>query len=105
MKQHLQKTVFSFFIALLLATTVSAQGWWFRRSDCNLTPRSAAVGFSVGTAGFIGTGYDSSSYKRNFSLYNQGTNLWGSVTSLGGSTGSGLSRDAATSFTIGTKGY
>ncbi|MGZ4034318.1 MAG: T9SS type A sorting domain-containing protein [Bacteroidia bacterium] len=105
MKPHLQKTVFSFFIATLLTTTISAQGWWFRKADFNQTARTAAVGFSIGTAGFIGTGYDSSTYKRNFSLYNQATDTWSSVTSFGGATGSGLSRDAATCFTIGTKGY
>lgn len=105
MKHHLQKRVFSFFIAALFSTTLSAQGWWFRKADYNQTARTAAVGFSVGTAGFIGTGYDSTSYKRNFSLYSQSADNWTGVTSLGGATGSGLSRDAASSFVIGSKAY
>jgi hypothetical protein len=105
MKHSLQKVIFSFFIAALISTTLSAQGWWFRKADFNQSARTAAIGFSIGTAGFIGTGYDSSAYKRNFSLYDQGTDSWIPVTSMGGATGSGLSRDAASSFTIGTKGY
>ncbi|HEY0030517.1 MAG TPA: kelch repeat-containing protein [Bacteroidia bacterium] len=94
-----------FFIAILFSSTVSAQGWWFRKADFNQSARTAAVGFSIGTGGFVGTGYDSATYKRNFSVYNQSTGVWTQISSMGGATGSGLSRDAASCFVIGTKAY
>jgi hypothetical protein len=105
MKHHLQKAIISFFIVTLISTSLSAQGWWYKKATFNQSARTAAVGFSIGTAGFIGSGYDSAAYKRNFSLYDQAADTWTGVTSLGGATGSGLGRDAASCFTIGTKGY
>ncbi len=53
----------------------------------------------------MGTGYDSATYKRNFSVYNSSSDTWTQITSMGGATGSGLSRDAASCFAIGNKGY
>lgn len=105
MKQQLRCSLFLFFIAILFPSILSAQGWWYRKADYNQSARTAAVGFSIGTGGFVGTGYDSSSYKRNFSVYNQTTDVWTAVTSMGGATGSGLSRDAASCFVIGNKAY
>ncbi|CAN5447181.1 hypothetical protein BH10BAC1_BH10BAC1_06910 [soil metagenome] len=105
MKQTLRYSAFSFLMAVLFTSSLSAQGWWFKKADYNQTARTAAVAFSIGTGGFVGTGYDSATYKRNFSVYNQSTDSWTSTSSLGGATGSGLSRDAASSFVLGTKGY
>lgn len=95
------------FLFLLLGSSFPSfsQGWWFRKADYNLSSRTSAIAFSIGTGGFVGTGYDSTSFRRNISVYNQINDTWTSVTSLGGSTGSGLSRDAAISFSIGTKAY
>lgn len=92
-------------ISFLSVSTLSAQGWWYRKSDVNLSARTAAVGFTIGSGGFIGTGFDSSSYRRNFSGYNPGVDSWSSTQSIGGSAGSGLSRDAASAFVIGNKAY
>lgn len=105
MKNHLNKIIFSFFVVLVFSSTISAQGWWFRKADFTQTARTSAVGFSLATVGFIGTGYDSSSFKRNFCLYNPVNDSWTGVNSLGGATGSGLSRDAAACFTIGMKAF
>jgi hypothetical protein len=91
--------------ALLISTEISAQGWWFKKADYNQSPRTASVAFVISTGAFVGTGYDSTSFRRNFSAYNQVSNTWTPITSLGGSTGSGLSRNAAIAFSIGTKGY
>lgn len=85
--------------------TLSAQGWWYRKADCNLSARTAAVGFNVGVGGFIGTGFDSASFRRNFSVYNPANDTWTSVQSIGGVSGSGLSRDASAVFVINTKAY
>lgn len=105
MKKQLRNSTLSLLVAILFTSTLSAQGWWFRKADYNQSARTAAVGFSIGTGGFVGTGYDSATYKRNFSVYIQSTDTWGPVTSMGGITGSGLSRDAASCFVIGTKAY
>ncbi|MBA3971486.1 MAG: T9SS type A sorting domain-containing protein [Bacteroidetes bacterium] len=105
MKQFLHTPALIISVILLSASTLSAQGWWFRKADYNQTSRTAAVAFSIGTGGFVGTGYDSATYKRNFSVYNSSSDTWTQITSMGGATGSGLSRDAASCFAIGNKGY
>lgn len=94
-------------LTLLLAGSLysSAQNTWTQKADIGAGPRTSAVGFSIGTGGYIGTGYDSTSFRRNFWLYNPASNVWTQVASLGGSTGSGLSRDLASAFVIGTKAY
>ena len=101
----LSKLLFSFFLFMLLPSLTFAQGWWFRKADYNQSPRTAAVAFTIGTGAYLGTGYDSSTYKRNFSVYIPTSDTWTATTSIGGVSGSGLSRDAASSFVIGTKGY
>lgn len=104
MKNFYPKFIFSF-LFITIVSSLFSQGWWYRKTDFNLSGRTAAVGFSIGTGGFIGTGYDSSSYRRNFSSYNPANDTWTQTTSMGGATGSGLSRNAAASFVIGTKVY
>jgi N-acetylneuraminic acid mutarotase len=87
------------------ALGVNAQSVWTQKADLAAGPRTSAVGFSVGTGGYIGTGYDSTSFRRSFYVYNPASNIWTQVASLGGSTGSGLSRDLSSAFVIGTKAY
>lgn len=105
MTQIIRTITFVFSIMMLTVSTSSAQGWWFKKADYNLTARTAAVGFSIGTGGFVGTGYDSASFKRNFSVYSQSSDTWTQIASMGGVTGSGLGRNAASCFVVGTKGY
>jgi N-acetylneuraminic acid mutarotase len=87
------------------AYNCSAQGWWYRVADVNLSARTSAVGFAIGGGGFIGTGFDSSSYRRNFSYYNPTINTWNQIQSMGGSSGSGLSRNSAAAFVAGNRAY
>jgi N-acetylneuraminic acid mutarotase len=101
----MKKEIYSLVLFCIFSLTISAQGWWYRKADLDLSGRTAAVGFTVGTGGFIGTGFDSSSYRRNFSSYNQVNDSWTHVQSMGGTTGSGLSRNAASVFVIGNKAY
>jgi N-acetylneuraminic acid mutarotase len=101
----MKKHYYCFILSMLLSTAITAQGWWYRKADLNLSGRTAAVGFCIGTGGFIGTGFDSSSYRRNFSSYNQLTDTWTQIESMGGPTGGGLSRNAAAVFVIGNKAY
>ena len=105
MKKHLHYSALSLLLVLVITSSLSAQGWWFRKADYNQSARTAAVAFAIGSGGFVGTGYDSATYKRNFSVYVPSTDTWTATTSMGGATGSGLSRDAASCFVIGTKAY
>ncbi|MBW8049914.1 MAG: galactose oxidase [Cytophagales bacterium] len=72
--------------------------------DTTTTPRSSAVGFSIGSKGYIGTGQYFISgtlvnYK-DFWEYDPGANLWTQKADFGGS-----ARYAAVGFSIGSKGY
>ncbi|MCX6310625.1 MAG: T9SS type A sorting domain-containing protein [Bacteroidetes bacterium] len=64
--------------------------------------RILSVGFSIGTKGYIGTGYDNnnSSALNDFWEWNQGTNVWTQKTNFGGA-----ARYGAIGFSILTKGY
>jgi hypothetical protein len=57
------------------------------------------VGFSIGTSGYLGTGWDSG-YNADFYEYNPGTNIWTAKVNipLG-------YKVAAVGYSIGTKGY
>jgi N-acetylneuraminic acid mutarotase len=58
-----------------------------------------AIGFSIGTKGYIGTGYDGNPEK-DFWEYDPNTNTWMQKTSLPGSV-----RNGAVAFVIGNKAY
>jgi len=60
--------------------------------------RHAAVSFSIGSKGYIGTGWDGSSYYSDFWEYDSGT--WTQKADFGGG-----ARAHAVGFSIGSKGY
>ena len=68
---------------------------WTKKADFGGAARSYAVGFSIGTKGYIGT----VSYN-DFWEWDQSTNLWTRKANFGSSV-----RESATAFSIGTKGY
>ncbi|RYZ21105.1 MAG: galactose oxidase, partial [Sphingobacteriales bacterium] len=60
-----------------------------------------AAGFSIGTKGYIGTGYSSTTSVHNeFYEWDQATNTWSQKASFGGA-----ARYQGTGFAIGTSGY
>ena len=77
---------------------------WTQKANFGGGERSNAVGFSIGSKGYIGTGYkDSSLYKgltKDFWEYNPVANTWTQKADYGGTT-----KDAAVGFAIGNKGY
>ncbi|MBI3511608.1 MAG: T9SS type A sorting domain-containing protein [Bacteroidetes bacterium] len=103
------KKYFLFSSASLFVFSVTGfaqiMGGWLPKADFPTNGRSAAVGFNVGTAAYVCTGVDSGGYKRSTYLFNPAVNTWTQVASLGGVTGSGLGRDVAMSFAIGTNAY
>lgn len=58
-----------------------------------------AVGFSIGSKGYIGTGVTSSNIKDLWE-YDPNTNVWSRKSDFGGE-----ARDWAVGFSIGNKGY
>jgi len=72
---------------------------WAQKANFGGTARSGAVGFSIGTKGYIGTGSDGSD-KKDFWEYSPATNAWTQKADFGG-----LPRQHAVGFSIGEKGY
>src|SRR5258708_33661912 len=95
------------FIAITLLSfylNIDAQGTWIQKANFGGTARNSAVSFSIGTKGYIGTGYTGFSgtgtNKKDFWEWDQATNTWTQKADFGGGF-----REAAVGFSIGTKGY
>src|SRR5689334_16498368 len=90
------KKLILFFSVLIAAglTDINAQGTWTQKADFGGGIREWAVGFSIGTKGYIGTG------GIDFWEYDLATNIWTQKADFGGS-----ARDHAVGFSIGNKGY
>jgi len=81
----------------------SGAGSWTSRTAFPGTARGGAVGFSIGTKGYVGLGgtsTSSSGLKTDFYQYDPSTNAWTSMTAFTGS-----ARTNAVGFAIGSKGY
>ena len=97
MKKHL---LLPAILILLLQTFSFAQcPSWTQKSNFGGTARSEAVGFSIGTKGYIGTG-NGGGYKQDFWQWDQSGNVWTQEANFGGT-----ARMGAVGFSIGTKGY
>jgi len=74
---------------------------WTQKANFSGTARSNAIGFSIGSKAYIGTGFDSTtSYTKDFWEYDQSMNIWTQKTNLPAS-----QRSYGVGFSIGTKGY
>ncbi|MBI3501336.1 MAG: T9SS type A sorting domain-containing protein [Bacteroidetes bacterium] len=74
---------------------------WTQKADLGLqTEREWAVGFSIGTKGYIGTGLSGSNSGNDLLEYDPSKNIWTQQAVFGL-----MGRDAAVGFSIGTKGY
>jgi N-acetylneuraminic acid mutarotase len=73
---------------------------WTQKNNVPGNPRNQAVGFSIGSKGYIGTGYNNRTYFNDFWEYNPSTDSW-----LSRSNFPGTPRYAAIGFSIGSKGY
>ena len=84
----------------LKAFTVNPHDTWTQKVNFGGTARYSAVGFSIGSRGYIGTGYDGSAFKKDFWEYNPLTNAWTQKADFGGT-----ARYSAVGFSIGSRGY
>lgn len=75
-------------------------GNWASLSDFDGLPRSDAVGFSIGTKGYIGTGYDGDERLKDFWEYDVSKNSWTQKADF-----PGVARNSAVGFGTDTKGY
>jgi len=73
---------------------------WTQRADFGGTARGYAVGFSIGSKGYIGTGKDGSLYYNDFWEYIPTANTWTQKADFGG-----ITRAFAVGFSIGSNGY
>ena len=73
---------------------------WIQRANFPGGTRDEAVAFSIGTKGYVGTGYTSTTYSKDFYEWNQANNQWTRKSDFGGT-----ARNSAVGFSIGTKGY
>ena len=73
---------------------------WTQKANFNGGTRLGAVGFSIGSKGYVGTGFDVVSDKNDFWEYDPLTNVWAQKANVAGGT-----RRNATGFSIGNKGY
>src|ERR1035437_7222403 len=106
MKKILTFLAFTISIFLFIINSAAqAPNTWAQKNDMGYTApngptaRYSAVGFSIGTKGYIGTGYDGS-LKNDFWEYDPSSNTWIQKANFGGT-----ARYFAVGFSIGTKGY
>src|SRR5438552_4195511 len=90
-------------LAILFAAGLNssrAQDTWTQKADFGGGDRYGAVGFSIGSKGYIGTGNNTTGTKKDFWEYDPATNVWTQKADFGGTASSG-----AAGFSIGSKGY
>lgn len=91
-----------FFTALSLQSFSQLPDSWTQKANVGGAVRYGAVGFSIGTKGYIGTGLTVSTggKLKDFWEYDPITDTWTQKADFGGT-----ARVAATGFVIGNKGY
>lgn len=89
-------------IACGAATLDTKANWdsWEQKASVSTVGRINAVGFSIGTKGYIGTGSKGSTFFNDFWEYNSVNNTWNQKANFPGN-----ARDGAIGFSIGFKGY
>jgi hypothetical protein len=87
-------------ITLFLASLCHGAGdIWTQKADFGGTARQYAVGFSIGTKAYLGTGWDGA-YRNDFWEYDPSANKWTQKADF-----DGTGRIEAVGFFIGAKGY
>lgn len=103
MKEKIKIAVAMIFIVTAINCKSSAQtpSSWTQKSSFGGIARSGAVGFSIGTKGYMGTGYGNGLITFNdFWEYDQTTDTWSQKADFPGG-----ARTSAIGFSIGSNGY
>jgi N-acetylneuraminic acid mutarotase len=99
------KIIYQIAIVIIMAATLrsaDAQGSWIQKTNFGGAVGAArwgAVGFSIGTKGYIGCGNNGAN-KKDFWEWDQTSNAWTQLADFGGT-----ARYQAVGFSIGSKGY
>jgi len=104
----MKKTITFYILCSFLLTVLSFQSYaqptnaWNQKGDFGGIRRAGAVGFSIGTKGYLGTGVGSSDslWRNDFWEYDPSADSWTQKADLGGTP-----RIFAVGFSIGLKGY
>lgn len=100
----MKKQIFTLVILLVticgLSNITYAQNLWTQKSDYAGTETYAAVGLSIGSKGYIGTGTKGCLFSKEFWQYDPSTDTWTQKADFGG-----VGRFWAVGFTIGSKCY
>ncbi|MEZ4801709.1 MAG: kelch repeat-containing protein [Gelidibacter sp.] len=75
-------------------------GNWVAKSTFNGSARASSAYFTIGSKGYMGTGFDSDDYLNDFWVYDMETNFWQQKADF-----PGLERSSAVGFSIGNDGY
>jgi hypothetical protein len=91
-----------FFLLIFFTYALPGQNTWVIKASLPGATRLGAVSFSIGTKGYVGTGYGNPAgvVYDDFWEWDQATNTWMQKANLPGS-----ARGWAMGFSIGTKGY
>jgi len=80
--------------------SIDVNGTWTQKTDFTGNARYATVAFSIGSKGYIGTGYDNTSYKNDFWEYDPAGDAWTQMADFGG-----VARGYAVGFSIDSLGF
>lgn len=94
------KSLITFLFFVSFSVNIFAQGTWTQKANFGGTARVYAVGFSIGTKGYIGLGGDNNQHYNDFWEWDQVTNTWTQKANFNGAV-----RFGAVAFSIGSKGY
>ena len=99
------KLVVIVFLSIFLnaAIAFAVPDTWTQKADFGGAARYDAAGFSIGSKAYVGTGYDGSTYYKDFWRYDPATDAWTQVADFGGATG--IARRAAVGLSINGNGY
>jgi gliding motility-associated-like protein len=91
----------NFYVFIFFTLCDAQQYTWVQKAPFPGTPRGAAVGFSIGSDGYVGTGFNTAgSYFNNFYKWDKVNNSWSQIASLPASP-----RYAGVGFSIGNYGF
>lgn len=90
-------------LSLLLISKSEAQNTWLAKSDFAGSPVQGAVGFSIGTKGYIGTGLYGSQFRGELWEWDQVNDVWSQKAQFNSSWGNVMG--LAVGLSIGNKGY
>ena len=95
----MKKNLLLLFLGLSVNQFVNAQNTWTQKADFGGSARRSAIGFAIGSFGYMGTGYNSNFYD-DLWKFDPSNNSWTQVASY-----PGAARFSAVAFVIGSFAY